>query len=401
MIKHIILNISIFFSIAIYGQNTSDFLLLDYQKSILCYSERDNGVPLKNTTASFKNKSTCDGECLYIWKSGEPDSEQFITDNTDNFEYTYTIDGKHPVSLQLINKTSIDDSILNKTITHVEAYQEIDDSIDIQITYRGGDNVEKIAQLRIPAEQYDMSDKSQYITVYSPLASGNNFTYEIDDPSTQEQPAPLQSYSYVLQVNQENFTPHKPDYWTYYWEIYNANSFNEPDKKIDEFKTDSLSYVYTFPLENYDPGYFVKLKIGLDTSKFENEIILDDHDLWGCVASQSSIVDVSDHFFTEETRTEDNVDNREPKVPNIFTPGGNDENEVFYFNTNGIDIFTVAIYNSWGDLVYSKEAHTITWTGKDNAGKKCPSGTYYYVIYSNKSDERHKTGGYIHLFRQN
>jgi gliding motility-associated-like protein len=400
MIKHIICWAHIFLFVSVYGQNTADFQMFDSQKNIMCYTERSNGIPKKNTTVTFKNNSNCDGECLYVWESGEPNSEQKILKNKDDFEYTYTQDGRHTVTLQLINKTSIPDTIYNKNIISVIKNSETADSIDIQITYSGGDNVEKIAQLRIDADNYDTPENTKEIVVYSPLVSGNNFTYEIDDPSTMEQPAPLQSFSYNLQVDRDNFKPHKLDYWTYYWEIYNSDENNEPIKQIHAFNTDSLNYLFTFPLENYEPGYYVKLKIALDSSKFEDDEILNYHNLWECVASQHVIIPVTDYFFTEETRTENDIEERNAKIPNIFTPGGNDENEVFYFNTNGIDLFTVYVYNSWGDLVYTKEAQTITWAGKDNAGRNCPSGTYYYVIFSDKKDERHETGGYIHLFRQ-
>ena len=58
------------------------------------------------------------------------------------------------------------------------------------------------------------------------------------------------------------------------------------------------------------------------------------------------------------------------------------------------------IYNNNGNLVYKQTAETISWTGHDNSGKKCPSGTYYYVVKSTNKDKRHNTAGFIQLFRQ-
>lgn len=398
--KYSIFLVSCIVSLYGYAQNTANFIPLNDQKTILCYTERESGSPLKNTTVEFRNTSTCDGTCMYVWDFGDAGSQLVKNDNS-NVSYTYTVDGMFPVSLVLVNTAAIHDSIKNRPILAVESLGIVNDSVLLAITYQALDNSNRIAQVKILQTDYSLKQLSSPITVYSPYVADNNFTYEIIEPSSDSQAAPIQSFTYNLQVDNTTFTPHAPDYWKYYWQIYATDSEGNPTKEISTFETDSLSYQYTFPLEHYNPGYLVKLKIALDSTKFDDELILTYHSLWNCVYTKQQIVPVTDYFFTESTRKENDIDKRKAYIPNIFTPGGNDENEVFYFNTNGADLFSIYIYNSWGVLVYTQEAHAITWTGKDSSGKDCPSGTYYYVIFSDNNDDRHETAGYIHLFRQN
>ena len=394
---YIVLSIASFWG---YAQNNANFFPLNDQKTILCYTERESGSPLKNTTVEFRNNSQCNGSCMYVWDFGD-NSPQLITTDDSNVNYTYATDGVYSVSLSVVNTTLIHDTIKNRPIRTVESQGVVNDSIVLLITYQAVDNIDRIAHISLPQSHFSKKSVASQITVYSPYVSDNNFTYEIIDPSSESQIAPIQSFTYNLQVDNTAFTPHAPDYWIYYWYIYATDADGKPTKTITEFKTDSLSYQYTFPLENFNPGYLVKLKIALDSTKFDDEQILTYHNLENCVYSKQQIIPVTDYFFTESTRKEKDIKKREAHIPNIFTPGGNDENEVFYFNTTGSDIFKIYIYNSWGSLVYTQEAHAITWTGKDNSGKDCPSGTYYYVVFSDNTDKRHETAGYIHLFRQN
>lgn len=387
-------------TILVKAQNVSDFMLFNDQRRVMCYTERENGIPLKNTTASFTNLSSCSGNCWYVWNFGETSEQRIVSDNSLQ-SYTYTKDGQFSVSLALVNTEYIHDSIKLRPVSQVVYTGISNDSARIEITYIGVDNQERIMPVLIPQSDYNAKISANQITVYSPKVSSHNFVYEIDDPSSETQKAPLQSFSYILEVDNSAFISHNMNIWTYYWEIYATNEFGEKTQEIAAFSTDSLRHLFTFPLEHYKPGYYVNLKIALDTSKFDDEDVLNYHSLWNCTASQYQIIPVTDYFFTEETREDPNLKKRKAHVPNIFTPGGGDENEVFYFNTNGVDVFTVYIYNSWGNLVFKEQAHTVSWTGKDNAGRDCPSGTYYYVIYSDNLDNRHETAGHIHLFRQN
>lgn len=358
---------------------------------VVCYT----GDATRNTTITFKNSSTT-GEYWYIWQYGDGsvDSTNITKSVTVNGSHEYRTDGVYTVQLYVLDPTALHDSIKNARVQTIEYISTSGGSVSLTVYYTASDNTKRQATVTVPAEKFAKEVKRDYIEVYSPYVSSPNFTYEVDDPSTTDNASAIESFIYNFSVNTEDFKPHKEDVWIYYWTI------SEAKNTIEQFSGEVTDYRYTFPHENFDPGYTVSLQIALDSSKFDAADI-EYYGLESCVASQSQVIQVTDYFFTDSTRKEVDFDDREALIPNVFTPGGNDENDVFYFNTNGIDDFSIWIYNNNGTLVYSQSAKTITWTGHDNSGHNCPSGTYYYVVKSTNADKRHNTAGHIHLFRQN
>lgn len=369
----------------------------DNSKAKMCYTEDKNGIATKETNVRFKNSTSYDKGCWYVWNFGDSSTDSMLVSRSFStyVEHTYKTDGIYTVSLLAIDSTALAKTIKKGKLKTAENIATSGDSVTLSITYIDEDLTECQANIKISFLEYGQKVSKNCIEVFSPIANGPNFTYEIDDPSSETQKSGVESFVYIFNVNQATFTPHKKDIWKYYWSIYDEKTL------IKEFAIDSTEIRYLFPKENVDPGYSVTLKIALDSSKFEDAQDIEYYDLSNCVASQTISIKVSDYFFTDSTRNETDVDDRKPAIPNIFTPGGNDENDVFYFNTNGTDEFSIWIYNNNGTLVYKQVAKAISWTGDDNSGHPCPSGTYYYVVKSNNSDKRHNTAGFIQLFRQN
>ncbi len=380
----------------VHSQVEAKFSLRDDSQKILCYTEDANNISTKNTKVSFKNTSTCSADSWFVWNFGDNSADSILItkEKTADGVHEYKTDGLYPVRLLVIETASIPDSIKNRNILAVEHLSTKNDSANLKLTYVALDKSQREATIRIPSSEFAKKTLAQDIEVYSPVTDGNNFSYEIDDPSTEESKAGLQSFAYIFSVNTDSFNPHKNDVWKYYWNIYNGSTL------VESIAVDSTEYRYVFPKENFDPGYTVSLKIALDSSKFDPSDI-EYYNLGSCVSSKSLTIPVTDYFFSDSTRKEKDIDDRETSIPNVFTPGGNDENDVFYFNTNGVDDFSIWIYNNNGTLVYSQTAKAISWTGHDNSGHECKSGTYYYVVKSTSSDKRHNTAGFIHLFRQN
>lgn len=369
------------------AQLTAKFTVRDARK--LCYT----GDLTRNTTASFKNSST-DGDYWYVWNFGDGSADSIMITKkvSDNGKHEYTKDGLYTVSLLVIDPSDISTAITDNKILAAEYLSNYgSDSVKLAITHKTSTTTSKDT-VHIGKNKFAKYSMNNCIEVFSPYVSGANFSYEIDDPSSEDNKAALESFVYILSVNEENFQPHDKDVWTYYWSIYNDKT------PIANFHIDSTEYRYTFPKENYDPGYTVTLQIALDSSKFDAYEI-ENNDLQACVASQSIKIKVTDYFFTDSSRTEKDFEDRENAIPNIFTPNGDNENDVFYFNTNGVDVFTIWIYNNNGTLMYKQRAKTISWTGVDNSGHDCPSGTYYYVVKSDNKNKIHNTAGFIQLFR--
>ena len=67
-------------------------------------------------------------------------------------------------------------------------------------------------------------------------------------------------------------------------------------------------------------------------------------------------------------------------VPNVFAPGGNPPNNVFFAYPNDfVDNFEIFIYTRWGELIYQSESTGFNWDGTYN-GTLVPVGTYPYII---------------------
>ena|GEM_PF-3114776 len=85
-------------------------------------------------------------------------------------------------------------------------------------------------------------------------------------------------------------------------------------------------------------------------------------------------------------------------VPNIFTPNGDNHNDVFEFNTNGYVVNEFNIYDRWGKLVYSAKNVPVNWDGKQT-----DDGTYYWTAVfasaCNNNSETLKQKGFLTVLK--
>ncbi len=69
------------------------------------------------------------------------------------------------------------------------------------------------------------------------------------------------------------------------------------------------------------------------------------------------------------------------EIPNVITPNGDGQNEVFFTNyaTHHSDV-NLTIYNRWGRVVYKTDSYDNTWNGVNMNGKSVAAGTYFYTM---------------------
>ncbi len=211
------------------------------------------------------------------------------------------------------------------------------------------------------------------VSVYSPTGASINHSIEVDN-------------SYILTYNIANFDPHDTAAWQYIWTFHDNTSII----------TDTLHQIVTkeYTEENIEPGYLVSLRIEMKETDATSLI----SDLDQCFDTISTFVPVNDNFF-------DTTAAKEPLLFNVITPDGNPNdgssaNDVFKVSTNGHDVFTLTIFNNYGNVVYTQTGKDATWTGVTNSGRRVKSGTYYYAIESNASGEKHRTTGFVHVFNE-
>ena len=88
-------------------------------------------------------------------------------------------------------------------------------------------------------------------------------------------------------------------------------------------------------------------------------------------------------------------------IPNVFTPNGDTQNDIFYFTVPVNHCFHARIFNRWGKLMYEWNDATRGWNGisQDN-GKPASDGVYYYILrYCNKDMAYHYLHGFLELLR--
>ncbi len=67
-------------------------------------------------------------------------------------------------------------------------------------------------------------------------------------------------------------------------------------------------------------------------------------------------------------------------IPNIFTPNGDGENDIFRFEMKNIASIAVVIMSREGNFVYQSNSLDASWNGKLPNGEDAPNGFYFYTI---------------------
>ena len=66
-------------------------------------------------------------------------------------------------------------------------------------------------------------------------------------------------------------------------------------------------------------------------------------------------------------------------APNVFSPDGDGTNDFFAFKGQGVENYSLEVYNRWGQMVYQANDLSDEWNG-DYRGTPAPLGTYVYQV---------------------
>jgi gliding motility-associated-like protein len=183
------------------------------------------------------------------------------------------------------------------------------------------------------------------------------------------------------------------------------------------FTTDDISIIFT-PLPQNEipedivfcfgiPPYFVSLDAGNAGSTF----------LWDD-GSTNPLLDISspglhsvevttpfgcvDVFYTNISESCDGS----IYIPNSFTPNGDGINDVFFVYGENIERFNIAIYNRWGELIFTSIDPSVPWLGERRDGDQYVQNdvysyrvTYQLKDVDNKLSEEFIAKGHITVHR--
>jgi gliding motility-associated-like protein len=89
------------------------------------------------------------------------------------------------------------------------------------------------------------------------------------------------------------------------------------------------------------------------------------------------------------------------EAPNVFTPNGDDANDLFYLTTQNATSIELTILNRWGNVVYNKEGMNPAWDGKSQGGALAEEGVYFYkYVVKGFNDQEVEGHGFLHLVRK-
>ncbi len=109
------------------------------------------------------------------------------------------------------------------------------------------------------------------------------------------------------------------------------------------------------------------------------EVLLEEYDL----TFRASIYDCALHTEDKDIHVEIDILPTTVDFPNVFTPDGDDVNDVFkLITTNDVcfDNLSVTIYNRWGKKMFESTDLSFEWDGTTKGGVKCKEGVYFIVL---------------------
>jgi gliding motility-associated-like protein len=124
-----------------------------------------------------------------------------------------------------------------------------------------------------------------------------------------------------------------------------------------------VSYLWQFPNGSTDTSFnsmFTFTQLG------SNSVCLIADNGVGCVDTACTTIDV----FINSVFV----------IPNVFTPNGDNVNDIFTVKNVGLETMDAEIYNRWGQKEYEWHTTNGGWDGRTAAGVLVPDGTYFFII---------------------
>ncbi|MBE7442409.1 MAG: gliding motility-associated C-terminal domain-containing protein [Flavobacteriales bacterium] len=165
-----------------------------------------------------------------------------------------------------------------------------------------------------------------------------------------------------------------------------------PQIKSPDFVTDNINWTKVEG-EFIAQGGEQYLTIGnfADTLNFATDTL--------CVKSGTDWQDGSgiayyyvDGIILELIENIDSIDSTQLIIPNVFTPNGDNKNDLFILN---FSYEKVEIFNRWGNKMFESINNDSFWNGKTTSGVDVSDGTYYYLITTKEKTYK----GFIQLLR--
>ena len=86
-------------------------------------------------------------------------------------------------------------------------------------------------------------------------------------------------------------------------------------------------------------------------------------------------------------------------APNVFTPNGDGQNDVFEVKTKNGNKLALKVFTRTGVLVFNIEAKRCRWDGCSLSGQPMANGVYFWTAETTDISPKVSRCGYVHLYR--
>jgi gliding motility-associated-like protein len=109
---------------------------------------------------------------------------------------------------------------------------------------------------------------------------------------------------------------------------------------------------------------------------------------------------VTDSICTDTITKTIIIEENTVKMPNIFTPNGDGQNDLFYLNPIELKNYEALIFDKSGKLIFKSNNPQNAWDGTLKTGDKAREGTYYFIIKGiNKEGKNYQYKSFVRLSR--
>lgn len=293
-----------------------------------------------NAAFELTPESTCDGYFLqtsnnsigatqYIWDFGDGST---AIGQAPNHEYAQP--GTYQVSLLAVNSICIDTAAATLPVTFVIPQLELD--LPSPVALCNGASVQLDAGSGYDSYAWSSGASTRFITV----SEQGTYDVQVTDGSC----IAMDTVD-VVEVPQPPITPDL-------FKCANDSAFIAPAYTVASIQWSTGSTA--LPLAVIDAGEYYFTAV----------------DAYGC--DSDGLVRVVEIPIARP----DNF------IPNVFSPNGDNLNDRFQVVGEGLDRFSMEIFDRWGLKMYESSNQFIGWNGGLDNGTSAavPDGTYYYVI---------------------
>jgi len=187
---------------------------------------------------------------------------------------------------------------------------------------------------------------------------------------------------------------------TYNVEITNSGSINVDFNHTELYNAVNIPFYFTNNTtvdlsDNVQTNYIWEFGDGIISNNENPEHTYKDYGTFNV-----KLLAIADNGCKDSLTLKVKVDEKEVKMPNIFTPNGDGKHDVLILKPKPLTNYYAAVYDRNGREITHWNDPNIGWNGKLKSGDDASEGVYYYIVSGIDTDgKRFNYKSFVHLTR--